>query len=300
MPGSALASGRPAIQGAKGAFKAVRQRFRWATAGARPFPDVIIVGAQRAGTTSLLRYLDQHPQVRRSLKKEVHYFDVNHHRGERWYRGHFPRVPAGAGLCVLESSPYYLFHPRAPERIARLLPDVKLIALLRDPVERALSHYFHEVRRGREELAPLEAFRAEAGRLAGEEEKLWADDRYVSRPHRRFSYQARGVYAPQLRRFEPWLRSGQLRVVQSEELYAQPAAVLADLFGFLGVDAAFRCPDLRPRNVGGNREAVASEVTEHLTRFFEPHNADLEDFLGRSFDWPEPAARLGRAREGAR
>src|SRR5919108_6081357 len=90
-------------------------------AGRRSLPDFVILGAQRAGSTTLYRALIAHPQVRRALLKEVHFFDLNYHRGLRWYRAHFPyRSP---GRITGEASPYYLYHPHAPKRVARDLPD---------------------------------------------------------------------------------------------------------------------------------------------------------------------------------
>ena len=275
------------IQSGKDAWKRARFYGRLATARRRSLPDVVILGAMRAGTTSLLRWLAQHPQILRSRKKEVHYFDVNFHRGELWYRAHFPRIEAAdTGTRILESSPYYLFHPLAPERLAATLPEARLVALLRNPVDRALSHYYHEIRKGREDRNVLEAMQIEEERLAGEEEHILRDGSYVSRPHRRFSYKARGIYVAQLRRWEPWLRDGRLRLVQSEDLYRDPGRVLGELFEFVGVDPDHRPPDLRPRNVGGYpREKVGGEVLEYLAEFFRPHNAALEDFLGRDFGW---------------
>jgi hypothetical protein len=274
------------IKRIKMSLKSLRHYARIASAASRPYPDVIITGAMRAGTTSLLGYLGQHPGIRRSSKKEIHYFDYHFDESNEWYRAYFPRIRPGAPRSVfLESSPSYLFHPKAPERLASVLDDVKLIALLRNPVERTLSHYFHEVRRGREPLAMLEAFEAEEERLAGEVEKISRDDSYPCKPHRYFSYKSRSVYIEQLRRWEPWLRSGQMRVVQSEDLYSEPARVVEELFEFIGVDPGFHSPDLRPRNVGGNREAAPAEVVEYLEDYFRPFNAELELFLGRRFGW---------------
>ncbi len=104
-------------------------------------PDFLIIGAQKAGTTSLYNQLTRHPDVARCLGQEVHYFDRHMHRSPAWYFAHFrPRLFASDGVVTGESTPYYLFHPRAAERVAELLPDVKLIVLLRDPVARDISH----------------------------------------------------------------------------------------------------------------------------------------------------------------
>src|SRR5215216_7751234 len=136
-----------------------------ATAKLRPLPDFLVLGAQKAGTTALYAYLRRHPQIAGPSWKEVSFFDRHYARGESWYRGNFPSRPAtwlarrraGAEPIVGEASPGYLFHPHAPQRVATLLPNVRLIALLRDPVDRALSHYHHELALGRESLSFEEA-----------------------------------------------------------------------------------------------------------------------------------------------
>ena len=145
----------------------------------RVLPDFLIIGAQKSGTSSLYRYLAQHPQVRESVLKEVHYFDGGleagidtYALGEHWYRAHFPRRAAMApGSRTFEASPLYLLHPLAAERIAALMPQVKLVAILRNPTDRALSHYFHNVRNNalrafKEDLPPGPAMDAEEARLA--------------------------------------------------------------------------------------------------------------------------------------
>ena len=127
-----------------------RVELRWRMGQPRALPDAVILGAQKSGTSSLHNYLVQQPGVIEPLRKEVHYFDVNFGRGESWYRAHFGRL--GEPGLNLDSSPYYLFHPAVPTRMRALLPDAKLIVLLRDPVRRAYSHYWHERDKGRETL----------------------------------------------------------------------------------------------------------------------------------------------------
>src|SRR5262249_27856015 len=151
--------------------------------------DFVIIGTQRGGTTSLYRYLIDHPDVAGAmLTKEVHYFDTNLRRGPGWYRAFFPTKAArdrhrrrtGRELVAGEASPYYLFHPLVPDRAHELLPDAKLVVMLRDPVERAFSHHGHEVELGYEQLGFAEALDREPERLAGELERMRADPAYVS------------------------------------------------------------------------------------------------------------------------
>src|ERR1051326_669884 len=127
------------------------------SADQRAMPDFLIIGTQRGGTTSLFRALLQHPNfMPPRLRKGVHYFDVAYDQGSRWYRGHFPRkaqiaeksAALGGPVLTGEASPYYMWHPAVPGRIAADLPGVTLIALLRDPVERAHSRHLHAIARG--------------------------------------------------------------------------------------------------------------------------------------------------------
>ncbi len=126
--------------------------YRRLTSGSRRLPDFIILGAQRAGTSSLYYYLSQHPQILPAVRKELHFFDDHYRRGLGWYRSQFPTRGA-RGTITGEATPYYLSHPHAPARIQRLLPQARLIVLLRNPVERAISHYFFEVSHQREVVA---------------------------------------------------------------------------------------------------------------------------------------------------
>ena len=173
--------------------------FGRATARWRPLPDFLVIGAQKAGTTALYAYLRWHPQITGPSWKEVSFFDRHWWRGEGWYRGQFPL--RSGGRLVGEASPSYLFHPLAPERVHALLPGVKLVALLRDPVARAYSHYQHEVALGREPLSFEDALAAEDERTRGEVERLVADPRAFSRAWWDHTYASRGLYADQLERW---------------------------------------------------------------------------------------------------
>jgi Sulfotransferase family len=124
----------------KAPLRRLRPHYRTLTGPLRGLPSVLIIGTAKGGTTSLFNYLAHHPDVVPPLGKEMHYFDMYYARGERWYRGRFPyEYRLRNGTLTLDASPYYLFHPLAPERAARLLPDAKLIALLRNPVDRPVA-----------------------------------------------------------------------------------------------------------------------------------------------------------------
>ena len=250
-------------------------------------PQFIVVGARNSGTTSLYATLTAHPMVRPASKKEVHFFDYGYERGVRWYRGHFPRANSLQGGAITgEVSPYYLFHPYAPARIRNLLPGVKLIAILRDPVDRAISHFFHERRRGREPLGIEEAMDREEERLAPEIRRMREDGGYHSRPHLYWSYKARGLYAEQLQRYLDLFPREQLLVLQSEDFFKRRQEVMHRTFRFLGVPPMDTpVPQLHLHRGSYDSSDVPAGVRENLIRFFRPHNDRLYSLLSEDFGW---------------
>lgn len=207
----------------------------------RASPDFILAGGQRCGTTSLFRALEQHPQVvRPNFHKGINYFDLNYYRSPGWYRAHFPlratthlRTPAGAAPIVFEASGYYMFHPEAIARIGQDLPDVKIVVMLRDPIERAYSAWKHETARGFETVDLVRALELEEQRLAGEVERL-RNPRYESFAHRHHAYAARSDYAPQVERLLEHFPPEQLHVIYSETFFREPDAEFGRLAEFLG------------------------------------------------------------------
>jgi hypothetical protein len=254
-----------------------------ATARIRPLPDFLILGAQKAGTTALYAYLRRHPKITGPSWKEVSYFDRHYARGPSWYRGNFPNLLRARGVLVGEASPSYLFHPLAPQRVKELVPEARLIALVRNPIERALSHYNHELALGRERLTFEDALGAEEGRLEGEEERLRADPRYFSSEWWSHTYKARGRYAEQLERWlEVWPRE-QLLILPSEELLDEPKRAHADVLEFLGAPA--HRLDSYPRVFERQYEEMKPETRAELADYFAEPNRRLYELLGRDLAW---------------
>ena len=268
----------------------LRRRARLATAGARRLPDFLVIGAQRAGSTSLFAQLCAHPGVAVPSHKEIHYFDNQSSRSLRWYRSHFPPAAAARGRLTGEASPYYLFHPAVPARVASALPDVRLVALVRDPVARAYSQYQLSVRDGHEQLGFEEALRAEPDRLAGEEPRLLADRAYRSAAHRHQSYASRGLYAEQLRRWHEHVAPERLLVLTSEELFADPGRTAATVLAFLGLDPS-EVPPLPVRNQRPY-PPMSDAARALLEARFDGPNRELYALLGRDLGWsrPQPVA----------
>ncbi|HEY6748285.1 MAG TPA: sulfotransferase domain-containing protein [Mycobacteriales bacterium] len=261
------------------------------TASARMTPSFLIVGAQRCGTTSMYKTLAQHPRVLPAvLHKGAHYFDTGYGHGPAWYRGHFPLLATARRAAVDgqlpitgESSPYYMFHPLAGQRIAADLPGVRLLVLLRDPVERAYSAHTHETARGFETEPFEKALELEPVRLAGEEAKLIADPTYQSHSHQHHAYMTRGRYADQLRRLEAIFGRDRMHVVDSQRFFTEPEPVFAEVTDFLGIGDApgivFEKHNARPRSP--MPESLRSSLQDQLA----DSDAELTSWLGRTPTW---------------
>lgn len=227
-------------------------------------PDLFVIGAQKAGTTSLHHYLDQHPQVSMSRLKEPGWFswmdwaDTNTGdtaiRDRQTYEAVFEgadtlRARLQGCAAVGESSTDYLYAPGAPDRVAELVPDARIVVLLRQPAERAWSNWRHARREDTEPLSFDDALAAEEQRIAEGWGPMW-------------HYGAKSRYAPQLARWQARF-DAQLHVALTEDLDADPVAVCQAIFGFLGVEAAF-LPSCRDRyNVGSAPRGVKAEGQLH-------------------------------------
>jgi Sulfotransferase domain len=265
------------------ARKVLRSAYRGygqATATLRPLPDFLILGAQKAGTTALYAYLRWHPQITGPSFKEVSFFDRHYTRGERWYRAHLPVRRRG---LVGEASPSYLFHPLAPERVARMLPDARLIALLRNPVDRAFSHYQHEVALGREQLSFADALAREQERMDGELEHMLRDPVYFSHAWWNYTYVARGRYAQQLERWFAAFPREQVLVLLTDDLAADTAGTYRRVLDFLSVDP--RGLDSYPRIFEREYGEMSPKTRARLEVEFAEPNRRLAELLGRDLPW---------------
>jgi len=245
-------------------------------------PALVVPGAMRCGTTSLFGYLAGHPQLAPSRRKEVHYFDLRFQLGPAWYRGQFPRPgrdACGRRRLAFESSPYYLFDPRVPARLHELVPDARLVFLLRDPADRAYSHWRKNRRDGREPLSFADALDAEDDRLAGEEERMLADPRFTSPLHQYYSYRRRGLYAEQLARWRLHFPERRMLVVDSGRLFAEPARVFREVIGFLGLDP-WEPSGFAVRNEGGGSDPADDDARARLRSWFADHERRLAEVIG--------------------
>lgn len=279
-------------------------------------PDFLIIGAARAGTTTLKEHLRSHPDILCMRRGEPHYFSSSHGRSWGWYRRLFPtrleRVRArrrtGGPALSGEGSPYDLAHPLAPRRVRDALPDARLIVLLRDPAARALSHWNMRRQRGTETRSFEAVVDQELARLtAGLDEEAATslpiemdpepeedDDQRPAGPRRgarrawvdRYAaYVARGIYEGQLRRWHALFPRSQLLVIRSETLFTDPVVALEKVWRHLGLDAV-PTPDALARNQRQYREPVPEHVMERLRTFYRPHNQALYEYLAEDLGWP--------------
>ncbi len=253
-------------------------------------PDFAIVGCSRSGTTSLFRYLEQHPLVISSIRKEIHFFDrdKNYLQGERWYRAHFPtrrmlaRSAAEHGQRSLtgEATPDYLFYPRALQRMASLCSkETRLIVLLRNPVDRAYSDYQNNLRKGVVSLSFAEMVRPESETFPPfPARSSHAVARGASKLLRR------GIYVAQLQALDRYLPENPKLILFSEKFFANPQATLDGVTDFLGLPP-FRLPDASARNQIRYSEPLKPDLRAALEKFFEPHNRELAAYLGTELPW---------------
>jgi hypothetical protein len=235
-------------------------------------PDFVVIGAPKCGTTYLYHLLTKHPHVEPAIFKETHYFDLLFEKGIEWYRRCFPpsRQKDGQRTITGEATPGYLFHPYAAQRMARVIPEARLIALLRNPVERMYSHYHF--------------FLVRYGRQKGTFEETIATS--FDCPHENRFFE-QGIYVDHLLRWARFFSREQMLVLKSEEFFEYPQETLTRVLEFLEL------PEWKPnaselddkRNEGSYELTMDPTVRRRLEEYFEPHNRRLYEYLGVDFGW---------------
>lgn len=239
------------------------------------FPKFIIIGSQRCGTTSLYTYLAQHPQILTPIKKEMDFFSWHFDRGIDWYLAHFPAMPPGEYFVTGEASPSYFDCREASERLYSACPEAKLIVLLRNPVDRAISHFYRLKGLNWEGRSLDRAINDEIERLAQNPEYIIGEE-----PG---NYLARGRYVEFIQNWLAFFPKEQLLILKSEDFYADVAATVQQVLAFLDLPE-YQLSEYQNANPGAYQR-VNESVRELLSDYFKSYNQELEEYLGRKFDW---------------
>ncbi|WP_256838333.1 sulfotransferase family protein [Ornithinimicrobium faecis] len=269
-----------------------------ATVGDRPFPDFLVIGTKRGGTTSLFNYLTQHPGILGMYpqlrgKKSTDFYFADNTQSQLWYKSHFHtetyRKVLGRKLghrpLSLEASPYYIWDPRIPVAVSKLAPSTRAIVLLRDPIKRAWSHYQERFQNGVESLPFDQALEAEDQRLAGELDKMLNDHTYHSNAWDWYSYRSRGEYLNQIKTWEQHFPREQLLVLFSEDLYANTQGTVDRVCTFLDIPT-FSLPTTRTYNATWRTTARApKDESAWLREHYSPINDALATHLGQPLPW---------------
>lgn len=249
-------------------------------------PNFIIIGAGKAGSTSLYSWLTKHPSVLQALDKEVQFFRKDFYLlGEKWYSQQFPITPKNSDFITGEATPWYLFESGVASRISRHCPEVRLIVLLRNPVRRALSQYKMFYKQGIDSRNFLNAVSSERKHLENFtldsvcsnhflDQDYWIDEK---------GYLLYGLYAHLL---YPWLQEfprEQILILKSEDFFSDPQSNLDSVFAYLGLPK-YTLSEYKNSNLN-QYSPMNSELYKTLSDFYEPHNQMLEEMLGVRFNW---------------
>jgi hypothetical protein len=248
----------------------------------KDLPQVIILGAQKSGTGAFYAILRQHPQVI-DRPGEIHFFDIHFQNGIEWYKAQFSQNK-NPGAIRIDKSPYYFFHPLAPKRAYSILPKAKIIILLRNPIDRAYSQYWMNIRKKKEQFSFQEAIKKEAQRLIGEEEKIiLAGNTMQFSNHRHFSYLSRGIYIKQLMNWLNYYPFNQMLIISYDDFFKNPKEVIRKTLIFLELPEY----DNFDFQVGKKHHYPPMDqlFRKELTDYFRQYNEQLEALLNRSFNW---------------
>ncbi|XP_012551291.1 heparan sulfate glucosamine 3-O-sulfotransferase 3B1 [Bombyx mori] len=257
----------------------------------RRLPDALIIGVKKCGTRALLEFLRLHPDVRAAVS-EIHFFDKYYHKGFEWYRERMPLTLEGQ--ITMEKTPSYWVTKSAPKRVYAMNPSVKLLAVVRDPVTRAISDYTQSASK-RPSLAPFEQLALSNRSGCSAVDPTWAPVRL-------------GVYARPLRRWLRRFRRDRLLLVNGERLVADPAAEMAKVQDFLGLKRVitekhfyfnsakgFPCllksessssPHCLGKTKGRNHPRIDPAALKRLREFYRPLNEIFYRLSGINFGWP--------------
>ena len=215
-------------------------------------------------------YLSQHPDLKLSFEKEIHYYNYYLQSGKSmaWYKSFFPLKITSVGKKTGEASPNYLYSETAPRKLKQDIPDVKLIVLLRNPIDRAYSEYSMHVRQLKRDNFP--SF----------EESVTNDELSLEGSR---MYLLRGLYAERIQHWLKYFDRDQFIFIKSEEFFAQPRSVLQKVYKFLSIAETY--PDDLQAQQAGSYAELSNETRAYLRTYFQPSNEAVVELLGEKFKW---------------
>ncbi len=243
-------------------------------------PNFIIIGAQKSGTTSLENYIAQHPQVIPAIKKETHFWYRDFDKGINWYLAHFPPIPKSENFITGEATPNYLENYQTAQRIYNVFPEVKLLVILRNPIDRAFSQYNHWIRLNWDDRSFETAINSELEILSKNPEKPQGDKSYWQQPG---NYIGRGIYVEFINKWLAVFPREQILILKGENLYQKPVETMKQVFEFLGLPE-HQLPEYRKLNPG-SYSPISDGMRQKLSAYFQPHNQRLEEDLEIQFNW---------------
>jgi tetratricopeptide (TPR) repeat protein len=241
-------------------------------------PDFIIIGAAKCGTSSLFNYLSHHPQILFPHKKELDFFWKNFDKGIDWYLAQFPAITDRPDFITGEATPNYLRFPLAAQRIKQCFSQVKLIVLLRNPIERAVSWHYHKISSGLATGTIEDAIATEMKQLEN-----WHETDFINTGYRNPDNLLSSLYLYQLKVWIDLFGREQLLILQSEDLYNNPDRVMERVFSFLNISVSKLSQ--YPKINAGSYNSINDGLRRTLANYFKPYNQLLEEYLEMTFTW---------------
>lgn len=256
-------------------------------------PDFLILGFPRSGTTSLYLYLTYHPQILPAVDKELYFFTSFFDRGIDWYLAHFPPIANGVDYLTGEATPCYIDSPEVAMRVSELFPNIKLIVLLRNPVERAVSAVYLHKPPGFNSAQLVQSIADGLGKarmlissvpdaLSIERSSVvncGLDHRGIASTH----YLLSSLYIFYLKEWLTIFPKNQLLIINSKDFFSNPSKTMKEVYGFLNI------PDYQlatyDSHASGIRPLIPNDLRRQLAEFYRPYNEQLEEYLGMKFNW---------------
>lgn len=270
----------------------LKKIIRFLTKQIRTLPDFIIIGGRRSGNSTLYNNLTKHPYILPALIQEVSFFNFHFHKGINWYRIYFPTLARKFftellyrhKILIGESTPVYLFHPLAPKRAHSLLPNLKIIIMIRNPVDRAYAHYLAYKKnyiKNKLNYLSLEDYLEKS--VDKYEKGLFYEIEKGKQFDKEYSFFARGVYIYQIINWLKYYPKEQILILKSEDLFSNPSDFLKKVFKFLNL------PNLKLKDYMISRKEkykkMDEKIRKRLVNLYEPHNQRLYKLVNRDYNW---------------